>query len=127
MYEPISEYLAREKKAEIDGGLVTGGRTAGDESRSASHALQAAFPRGFADMFDHDIDATIVGEAFDLGRHVLRVVIDDLVRANLTRLGEFLVGTSGGKDSSPVQRGNLDGCLSDTAAGAEHQHVLTGA
>ena len=55
---------------------------------------------------------------------ILRVVIDDFVRADLARARQLLVGACGGKYSRPVQPGNLDGRLSDAAAGAEHQHVF---
>src|SRR6185369_1546745 len=105
-------------------GVVAGGRAARDEPAAADKAPDALVPGRGADVFDHDIDTVAVGEILDLRDHILGAVIDDFIRAELPRPGEFLVAAGGRKHASAVPPGDLDRRLPDAAPGAEHEHVL---
>ena len=59
-----------------------------------------------------------------LGGDVLAVVIDDVVRAELARLGHLLFPARGGDDAAMVELGDLDRGRTDAARGGEHEHIL---
>ena len=70
--------MPAEQDAQIDLGVVTGGGPARDEPAAADEALEAAVPRGGADVFDDDVDAAALGEILDLRNDIVGGVIGSL-------------------------------------------------
>lgn len=115
-----------EQEADVEFGVKAGGSTAGDETAAGSQAFQAMFPGGGANMFDDNIDASIVGKAANFLGNGHDEVMDDFIGAEFTCLGEFFVVAGSGDDAGTVELCDLDCGAAHTASGSKDQDGFTG-
>jgi hypothetical protein len=118
--------LPCEQEAQIDSGVVAGGRAAGDQAAAVGEAFDAVVPSGSADVLDDNIDAAVVGEASNFLDDGHDAVVDDFVGADFFCFGKFVVITRRGDDVGSEEFGDLDGGAADSAARRENQDCLTG-
>jgi len=118
--------LAAEKEAQIDFRVVAGGGAAGDEASVDGERGDALRPGSFADVFEDDVDAALVGDAFHFGVDLLASVDDDFVGAEGASFFGFLVAADGGDDARAEDFCDLDSGGADAAASAEDENVFAG-
>src|SRR5688572_14020920 len=106
---------------QIERGLIPRCCTAGHHAPATSQALDAFFPRRGSHMFDDDVHAPVRRERSYAGYHVLLIVIDHVIGADLTRAVELGGAACGGNDACVKRPGNLYGGLSNAAAGREDE------
>ena len=76
-------------------------------------------------MLEDDVHPPPVGEPPHLLGDVLSVVVDALVRTQLSRPCQLLFRASGDDDPRPLRACHLNRRLSDAAAGRKDEHRLT--
>src|SRR3954469_18764494 len=82
--------LAREQVAQIELRGKACGRTTGDEPSARRQRPHAAFPRGFAHVFDDDVGATTGSGAPDVPCKVAAVMIEDRFSAQFAGAADLL-------------------------------------
>jgi len=113
--------LAIEEEANVEFGVRASGGTAGDETSGGGKAFDAFAPGGFADVFEDDVDAAIVGETANFLGDGHDAVMNDFVGTELFGFGEFFIVSGGGNHAAAKEFGDLNSGSAYTAAGGEDE------
>jgi hypothetical protein len=116
--------MAAEKEAQIDFGVEAGGGAAGDEASIDGERGNALRPGSFANVFEDDVDAALVGDAFDFGVDLLAGVDDHFISAEGAGFFDFFVAANGGDDARAENFRDLNSGGADAAASSENQNVF---
>lgn len=112
--------------AEVNSSFIAGGGAASDQAACKGQAAQTFVPSGLADMLENDVNATAVGQALHFHRDFLLRVVNQLVGAEFTSLGELHRGAGRGDHTRTGRLGQLDSGGADAAARAENKDCFTG-
>src|SRR5229473_8587611 len=118
--------LAAEEESQIDLGVVAGGGAASYQAAAGGETGEAVVPGSRPDVFEHNIDAALTRDAADFIADFLRIVIDEMVGAELFCLLQFLIGAGSGDDARAEEFGNLNGGAADAASCPQDKNVLAG-
>src|SRR5882762_2751123 len=75
--------LAAEEESQVDLGIVAGGGAASYQAAAGGKTGEAVVPGSRPDVFEDDVDAALVRDAADFIADFLRIVIDEVVGAEL--------------------------------------------
>jgi len=113
--------LAAEEEAEIKLRVITSRVAASDQSTGERETREAIVPSGSANMLESDVYSPLVGDAADLVANLLRLVIDNVVGAELQGFLELGVGTSVAMTCAPKNFAIWMAALPTTATRPENQ------
>ena len=99
--------LAAEEKPQVDLDVVAGGSAASDQTPAKSKTRNAFVPSGGANMFEDNIDTTLIRDAANFFADFLRFVVDDVVGAKLLRFFQLRIGSRSSNDSRSKKLGTL--------------------
>src|SRR5262249_54871532 len=116
--------LTAEEKTQVHFGVIAGRGAASDKPTAGRKTSEAVVPSGRADVFEDHIDAALVGDASDFIANFLRLVVDEVVGADIFGLGELFIGTGSGDDTRAKKLGDLNGGAAYAAASAEDENIF---
>src|SRR5438105_3723300 len=117
--------LAKENLPKIGLRRKTRRRAACEQAAPTACRAQAADPGVCADVIDDNIDAALVRQVTDFPVELLRLVIDEEVRAKLSRSLELFIAAGRRENPATHHLRNLNRGRSNAGSGTEDQHILT--
>lgn len=106
--------LTREQHPDVETCFRTRRRSARNERSARSERFHALFPRRLTNVFESNIDASLVGDSLDFVGDRLLVMIDRVIRAQFLGLRQFALVASRGYHLGVKQLADLNRCRSDT-------------